>query len=487
MSRVLQRAVLRQARGYSGWWNRKTAPPKAEGAKVAVKEAEREVEAEPVQGVSTVVASTQDGVQGAKEEHKDVGSHADGKGPMFAPEPSSRSELEPHPAKVAAPRPFRMHIEYREDPVISFVQQGRELLQGIDDGGRVATIGQTGVDGIWCIQLENLRQGNAITGEMMMQLEESMRMVNRAIKTNHEIMGLVIRGSGLNFSYGTSESISKEMTTGEEALIISRYMSSILLELQSLPVVTIAALEGVTAGSAAEIALACDFRIAAEDSMFQFSDTMNGLTPGFGGASRLADITSPRAALLLTASGKPVDPEEALELGLVDCITKPGATYNEAIKFFESNLHDHSGLGGQFGEKTWRRHSVRRMKDNVVASSVYSHFAAQETEARNFQSTWNINAKVMTERRAQATGLMRASINTALEDWATLTDPFAMSLPLHEDVGKGLTPASSDNLIGRASNSVEHAFTALFERKANQPLLNSPQSESFMKHKYVPE
>ena len=409
---------------------------------------------------------------------------------MFAPQPERRRDVPLAPEEVAAPRPVMVQATLNDDPVLDFLRQGKELLRDMHDGGDCRIVSETGVAGVWCLQLENLGEGNAVTGEMMLKLEEALRMVNRSIKTHSELIALVIRGSGLNFSYGTSKSVHQEMFEHDEGLIISRYMSSILLELQSLPIVTIAAIEGVAAGSAAEIALSCDFRIAAEDSILQFADTQNGITPGWGGTQRLAGITSPRTALLLTASGKPVTADEGLGLGVVDCVAQPGDTYNEAINFVETNLHDHTGLGGTHGEPTWRRHSIRRMKENVVATELFpTPEQHNDIEARNFQKTWFNDGKTMVERRQQASGLRRASINTALEDWATLADPHAMSLPLDEDVGLGLLPASqgSNTGWGRIGHDVDRAFTALFERKANQPVLGSPASESWVKHKYVEE
>ena len=391
-----------------------------------------------------------------------------------------------HEVEMNSPRPVLGLPDFPVDPVISFLKQGKELLDDVDDGGNISLVSKTAVDGVWCLNLENPGEGNAITGEMMKQLEESMRAVNRAILTNHEIMALVIRGGGLNFSFGTAESIHQEYPSGEEGLVLSRYMSSILLELKSLPIITIAALEGTTAGTGCEIAMACDFRMCAEDSIIQFSDTQQGLSTGWGGAANLSNITNPRTALLLTASGKHITADESLDLGIVDCVCEPGNTYKEAIDFIKTNLHDHTGLGGTHGEITWRRHAVRRMKENVVAATMFSELRAQEDiEARNFQKLWVESAKVMAERRDAAGGLRRNAVLAALEDWSTLTDPHAMSLPLDEDVGKTLTPTRNVTRFGIASNNVEKAFTALFARKVNQPTFGSPQSDSLVKNKYL--
>ncbi|KAJ9456815.1 putative enoyl-CoA hydratase [Diplonema papillatum] len=492
MSSKLRSAVqVRHAGRLAGLFQgRKVA---GQGEKKGVRLALQEVDAEEA-SAGQAQASTAPRVHGGASASARAGAEGvklspkyEGK-PLFAAEPANRSDIPLHEVEKNRPRPVLVHADPPEDPMIAFVRQGKELLKGIEDGGDLSLISRTGVDGVWCLQLENLAEGNAVTGEMMMKLEEAMRMVNRAIKTDHELLALIIRGSGLNFSFGTAQSVHQELYEHDEGLVLSRYMQTILMELQCLPIITIAAVEGVCAGSAAEIALACDFRICAKDAMLQFSDVAQGLVPGWGGLGRLQEIATPRAALLLAASGKPITPEEGLGLGIVDAVCNAGDTYNEAIHFVESNLHDHSGLGGTHGELTWRRHGIRRMKENVVAAGLFPKPESQlAIEARNFQATWVADAKMMVERRAHVSGLRRASLKTALEDWSTITDPFAMSLPLDEDVGYGLAPTKASTMIGQASNSVERAFTALFSRKANQAIAGSPQSESFVKHKYLEE
>eukprot|EP00756_Hemistasia_phaeocysticola_P053882 Hpha_TRINITY_DN29829_c0_g1::TRINITY_DN29829_c0_g1_i1::g.2892::m.2892/K18426/ECHDC1; ethylmalonyl-CoA/methylmalonyl-CoA decarboxylase len=403
-------------------------------------------------------------------------------GQLFPAAPA-REEVQAHAAEVKEPRTQFFHADLPHDPTSDFLRQGRELLSDMQDGGRVACIAETGVQGVWCLQLENLEHNNAITGDMMLELEETMRMVNRAIKTNHEIMALVVRGSGLNFSHGTAASVHQEKWWKEEGAVLSRYMNAITLELSSLPIVTIAAIEGVCAGTAAELAAACDFRVMSSEGMMQFADTHLGLTPGWGGAQRMAKITSSRAALLMIASGKPCSANDALDLGLADSLSRPGEAYDDAIEFIRNNLHDYSGIGGTHGELTWRRESIRMMKDNIVAADLFESVEAiQGTEQRNFRRSWDLNAKVMTERRMHAIGLNRAGVNRALEAWAVVTDPFATTIPPEEDVGKhGLTPASNNTRWGKMAVSTMGAFDTIMARKPHEPLPSSPESGSFLR------
>eukprot|EP01062_Namystynia_karyoxenos_P059588 TRINITY_DN51023_c0_g1_i1.p1 TRINITY_DN51023_c0_g1~~TRINITY_DN51023_c0_g1_i1.p1 ORF type:complete len:540 (+),score=178.28 TRINITY_DN51023_c0_g1_i1:83-1621(+) len=403
-------------------------------------------------------------------------------GALFGAQPQ-REEIPLHPAEEQQPRTVWLHPEMPVDPTEHFLKQGRELLQDMQDGGYVSLIRETGVPGLWCLQIENLEMGNAITGEMMLQLEETMRMVNRALKTNNEVMALIVRGGGLNFSYGTSPTLHQEKWWQEEGHVLSRYMHALTLELSSLPIITIAAIEGVCAGTALELAAACDFRIVSSAGMLQFADTQLGLIPGWGGAQRVARITSGRAALLMAASGKPCSPQDALELGLADMISRPGETYDDAVTFVRENLHDYSGIGGTHGEVTWRREAIRGMKDNIVASDLFESIEAiQGTEGRNFRKSWDLNAKVMADRRQQAIGLRRAGINHSLEAWNVATDPFATSIPPDEEVGRhGISPVADNTRWGRAKGSTQEAFDSILARPPAEALPSSPESARFMR------
>ncbi len=79
----------------------------------------------------------------------------------------------------------------------------------------------------------------------------------------------------------------------------------------------IAAIHGHAIGAGFELALACDIRIAAENAKFGVFEVRHGLHQGDGGLVRLVAIAGTAVALDLTLTGRPVDAEEALRLGLV--------------------------------------------------------------------------------------------------------------------------------------------------------------------------
>lgn len=87
--------------------------------------------------------------------------------------------------------------------------------------------------------------------------------------------------------------------------------------LSNLPKPTIAAVSGYALGGGCEMALCCDFRIAAESAVFGLPEITLGIIPGAGGTQRLPRLVGLAAATEMILLGRPVKAAKAAELGLV--------------------------------------------------------------------------------------------------------------------------------------------------------------------------
>jgi enoyl-CoA hydratase/carnithine racemase len=92
----------------------------------------------------------------------------------------------------------------------------------------------------------------------------------------------------------------------------------------------VAAITGYALGGGCELALACDWRVAAADAKLGQPEITLGVIPGAGGTQRLARLTGPARAKDLVMSGRFVDAEEALRIGLVDRVVPAGEVYEAA-------------------------------------------------------------------------------------------------------------------------------------------------------------
>jgi len=93
--------------------------------------------------------------------------------------------------------------------------------------------------------------------------------------------------------------------------------------LETMPKPTIAAINGFALGGGCELALACDIRYAASRAKLGQPEINLGIVPGWGGTQRLARICGLGVAKELVFSGRTIDAEEALRIGLVNAVADP--------------------------------------------------------------------------------------------------------------------------------------------------------------------
>jgi enoyl-CoA hydratase/carnithine racemase len=140
---------------------------------------------------------------------------------------------------------------------------------------------------------------------------------------------LVLRGGGDRaFVSGGDLKELGAIRTHEEAVAMARRVRTLLDRVAAFPVPVIAALNGHALGGGAEVAIAADIRIAADDVKIGFNQVALGIMPAWGGAERLAQVVGRSRALLAIATGELYDAATAQRLGLVDVVA-PRATFDD--------------------------------------------------------------------------------------------------------------------------------------------------------------
>jgi len=182
-------------------------------------------------------------------------------------------------------------------------------------------------EGIGWITLNRPHRLNTLTGDMVGE----MHSVLDDFEADKEIKCIVITGAGDKaFSAGADVTAFQGLTpaTAVEASARGQALYS-RLEKISKPV--IASLNGYALGGGLEMAIACDFRVAAENAEMGQTESNLGLIPGWGGTQRLVRIIGFPKAKELIMLGNRINAEEALRIGLVTKVVPKAKLQEETV------------------------------------------------------------------------------------------------------------------------------------------------------------
>lgn len=128
---------------------------------------------------------------------------------------------------------------------------------------------------------------------------------------------VILTGRGRSFIAGGDLELIHEAPF-DETLALCHRMTTLLERLEALPVPVFAAINGHAFGGGLEIALACDYRVAAPGARLSFRQAAMGLTTGWGAATRLRRLVPRGVAMRLTMTAEVLDAERARDLHLVE-------------------------------------------------------------------------------------------------------------------------------------------------------------------------
>ncbi len=160
-------------------------------------------------------------------------------------------------------------------------------------------------------------------------LAELNRIVSEVHASEADLRVVLFTARGKNFSAGIDYPGFLKMSK-EEAGHFAEVGYSLLKHIEALPVPVIAAVKGETTGAGLGLALAADMRIASADAVFSFPEARLGLPPLFGSSQRLYKTVGVGRAKELLFTGRTVNAEEALRIGLVNMVVPADAVDKEA-------------------------------------------------------------------------------------------------------------------------------------------------------------
>jgi enoyl-CoA hydratase/3-hydroxyacyl-CoA dehydrogenase len=149
-----------------------------------------------------------------------------------------------------------------------------------------------------------------------------------------KVKALVFASSNIfTFSAGADIKEFTKMSPDKEGKELIDSGHAFMRGMERSRVVTIAAVNSLAFGGGCELAMACDFRIAAESASFGQPEINLGIIPGFGGTQRLARLVGEAKALEMNLVGDPIDAYEAEDIGLANAVVADHELLDTALQW----------------------------------------------------------------------------------------------------------------------------------------------------------
>lgn len=205
----------------------------------------------------------------------------------------------------------------------------RGFLQGVE---KLTTIrAELSDQGILIITLDRPDKLNAFDEQMIRE----MRSVIWKANFDARVRVLVITGAGRGFCAGRDiHGLDYENnlgTSGYRAYVRANH--ELFDDIENLEKPVIAAVNGICAGGGVEMAVACDFRMAAHGASFLLPENQLGVIPASGACSRMIQMIGIGRLKEMVMAALPVDAEEALRIGLVNRVLPPDQLIEKTLDF----------------------------------------------------------------------------------------------------------------------------------------------------------
>ena len=190
-------------------------------------------------------------------------------------------------------------------------------------------------DGVVLVALDRPDTLNALTFAMF----DSITSLCADVAGDVSVRAVVLTGTGTGFCAGLDFDAAAELHAMPPLTFLRNQetWAGASLALHNLPIPVIAAVNGAAAGAGFSLALACDLRVASTKARFLASFIRIGLTGGDMGSSWLLPrLVGVGAANDLLLTGRPVEAEEALRIGLVNRVVPPDELVAAALAYADA-------------------------------------------------------------------------------------------------------------------------------------------------------
>jgi enoyl-CoA hydratase len=182
-------------------------------------------------------------------------------------------------------------------------------------------------EGIGLLQLNRPQVLNALDRQMYLELEGKLA----AAAADDQVRVVIFAGRGRAFCAGTDIG-GLEGATVEAAQELALVENGAFNAIEDFPKPTLAALHGYALGGGCELALACDYRVVADDTFLGQPEIDMGWLPAAGATFRLPALVGRARAWEMMATGRRIDAAEAERIGLVQRVVAADALMAEVME-----------------------------------------------------------------------------------------------------------------------------------------------------------
>lgn len=162
---------------------------------------------------------------------------------------------------------------------------------------------------------------------MLRGLKHAFELINQNSYAN---VAMICSSVPKVFCAGADLKERVDMSESETKIFVNSLRSTFSF-LEAVRIPTIAIIEGVALGGGLEMALACDIRICGDRAIMGFPETTLAIIPGAGGTQRLPRLVGKAVAKDFIFTGRRIEGEEALSVGLVNYCVPDGEAYSKAL------------------------------------------------------------------------------------------------------------------------------------------------------------
>lgn len=226
-------------------------------------------------------------------------------------------------------------------------------------------------DGIAILTIDRPKRLNALNEQVLADLTAAAE----ELADDDTLRAVVLTGAGRAFVAGADISAMSEMTE-EQADTFGRLGHQAMNAVASLPVPTIAAVNGFALGGGLELALCCDLIYVSDKAKLGLPEVGLGIIPGFGGTQRLGRRIGWQQARRLVFTGTPIGAEEARTIGLAIDVF-PLDSFMEEVLAVAATITQKGPIAVRRAKSVMRRGSELPLKE------------ANEIELQAFAGLWD--------------------------------------------------------------------------------------------------